>query len=214
MEALHIHYSVQETECCKVSRDLWVIAQRELTSDYGGSDRSLLRFLLLLSTRFLFVSSAAPSICSETTPRTRDCITAAVWSDGRWWVCLRGCRQGWQTACVSCVTAALDHGQPCLVGRGFSLCYGPPGTAVGFTRKVKWGMRQAEEEEEEGGGSEVGWPADNTWQETDRFDMRTCPHLCSGKRDTGLAAADGVSKYSHPTLLKSNTLQTEFQQCT
>lgn len=54
MEALHIHYSVQETECCKVSRDLWVIAQRELTSDYGGSDRSLLRFLLLLSTRFLF----------------------------------------------------------------------------------------------------------------------------------------------------------------
>lgn len=150
MEALHIHYSVQETECCKVSRDLWVIAQRELTSDYGGSDRSLLRFLLLLSTRFLFVSSAAPSICSETTPRTRDCITAAVWSDGRWWVCLRGCRQGWQTARVSCVTAALDHGQPCLVGRGFSLCYGPPGTAVGFTRKVKWGMRQAEEEEEGG----------------------------------------------------------------
>lgn len=116
MEALHIHYSVQETECCKVSRDLWVIAQRELTSDYGGGDRSLLRFLLLLSTRFLFVSSAAPSICSETTPRTRDCITAAVWSDGRWWVCLRGCRQGWQTARVSCVTAALDHGQPCLVG--------------------------------------------------------------------------------------------------
>lgn len=213
MEALHIHYSVQETECCKVSRDLWVIAQRELTSDYGGGDRSLLRFLLLLSTRFLFVSSAAPSICSETTPRTRDCITAAVWSDGRWWVCLRGCRQGWQTARVSCVTAALDHGQPCLVGE-----------RVFPVLRPSWDRSGIYEESEVrnaaggggggGGGSEVGWPADNTWQETDRFDMRTCPHLCSGKRDTGLAAADGVSKYSHPTLLKSNTLQTEFQQCT
>ena len=39
MEALHIHYSVQETECCKVSRDPWVIAQRELTSEYRGCDR-------------------------------------------------------------------------------------------------------------------------------------------------------------------------------
>ena len=72
---------------------------------------------------------------------------------------LCGCRQDDRQPGLSCVTAALDQGQPCLVGKGFSLCYGPPGTAVGFTRKMKGGMRQEEEEEEEEEeerGSEVG----------------------------------------------------------
>lgn len=86
MEALHIHYSVQETECCKVSRDLWVIAQRELTLDYGGSDRSPLHFLLLCPHPFM--SPLPPSVHLDeqtaTTQRTRDCITAVLWSDGRW----------------------------------------------------------------------------------------------------------------------------------
>ena len=52
MEALHIHYSVQETECCKVSRDLWVIAQHELTLDYRGSDKKPTALSPPLSTRF------------------------------------------------------------------------------------------------------------------------------------------------------------------
>lgn len=88
MEALHIHYSVQETECCKVPRDLWVIAQRELTLDYGGSDRSPLHFLLLCPHPFM--SPLPPSVHlhgqTAATQRTRDCNTAVLWSDGRWWV--------------------------------------------------------------------------------------------------------------------------------
>lgn len=63
--------------------------------------------------------------------------------------------------------------------KAFPPSYGPPGTAVRFMRKAEGRMRQEE--------GEVVWPADNTWQETDRFDMRTCPHLCSGKGKTWAA---------------------------
>ena len=210
MEALHIHYSVQETECCKVSRDLWVIAQHELTLDYRGSDRSLLRSLLLLSTRFFL--SPWPLRPSARKPRREPEIVSQL-----------PCGQPAGDGCACVAADRMTDSPGSLVslrrlttdshawwGKGF-----PCVTAL---LGPQWDLRGKWSEEcgrrRRGGGSEVGWPVDNTWQETDRFDMRTCPHLCCEKRDTGLAAADGVSKYSHPTLLKSNTLQTEFQQCT
>lgn len=150
MEALHIHYSVQETECCKVSRDLWVIAQRELTLDYGGSDRSPLHFLLLCPHPFM--SPLPPSVHLDeqtaTTQRTRDCITAVLWSDGRWRVyCVAADRMTDGLWALLCHCSAWP--QTAMTGgeRLFPPSYGPPGTAVRFMRKAEGRMRQ-----EEGGG--------------------------------------------------------------
>lgn len=200
MEVLHIHYSVQETECCKVPRDLWVIAQRELTLDYGGSVKSPLHFLILCPNPFMSPLPRPVPLHRQTatTHRTRDCITAVLRSDGRWWVYFVRLQTEWQTVSgLSCVAAALDHGQPWLVEKGFCLSYGPPGTAVQFMRKAERRMWQEV--------GEVVWPADNTWRETDRFDMRTCPHLCLGKRKPQTASADWVSKYSYSAIRQNSS---------
>lgn len=58
---------------------------------------------------------------------------------------LCGCRQ---TDRESLGTAAFDHGQLRLVGKGFFLSYGPPGTVVWFMRKAEGRMQR-----EEGGRS-------------------------------------------------------------
>lgn len=149
-----------------------------------------------------------------TTQRTWDCITAVAGSDGLVMGVLWRCGQNDRRSGLSCVTAALDHRQLWLVEKGF-----PSVTAL---LGLLWDLRGKQREEcgrrgrGGGGDSEVHWPADNTWQETDRFDMWTCPHLCSREMDTEsrAAAADWASIYSHSTLLKSNTHQTESQQCT
>lgn len=178
MEAPHIHYSVQETECCKVPRDLWVIAQQELTLDYGGSEGT-----------FSFSVPQCPPPPpppvhlhrqTATTKRTQDCITAVLWSDGWWWVyCVAADRMKDCLGALLCQWSAWPRTTMTGEERLFPRLYCPPGTLVRFMRKAEQRMRREE--------GEVVWPADNTWQETDRLDMGTCPHLCSRKGIPGPA---------------------------
>lgn len=220
MEALHIHYSVQETECCRVSGDLWVIAQRELTLDYEGCDRSPLHFLLLRPQSFNVYLCVHLSIRHHTeTPGSYH--GWGVVRRFQWRGVLCRCGQNDRRSGASPVSRQrLTTRQPWPVEESFT-CYSPRGTAVGFTRRAQWGMQQAKrggvDSVEFGGWGDwgVGWPADNTWRETDRFDMWTCPHLCSekGTPATALPQTEPVSTVT-PRHLKSNTHQREFQQCT
>ncbi len=138
MEALHIHYSVQETECSKLSRDLWVIAQHELTFDYGGSDRSPLHFLLLCPHPYM--SSLPPSVHvrrqTGTTENPRSRHSCGVVRRPLMGV-LCGCGQHDRRSVLSCVTAALDHRQPWLLKKGFPPVLRPSWDCCGIYEESK-----------------------------------------------------------------------------
>lgn len=121
METLHIHYSVQETECCKVSRDLWVIAQHELTLDYEGKWQKPTALSPTLSpSLYVSFASACPSALADRhhTENPRLYHSCGVVRRSVMGVlCL--CGQNDRRSGLSCVTAALDHGQLWLVGKSF-----------------------------------------------------------------------------------------------
>lgn len=93
------------------------------------------------------------------------------------------------TACACVRTHAGADGQPWAAGRGFSPIVQPS--------RDWWGQQREECGRREEG--QVMWPADNTWPEPDRADIRTWPHLCSGKATPGAGGRQ---------------TKIEFQQCT
>lgn len=147
MEALHINYSVQETECFRVSRDLWVIAQRELTLDHEGKWQKLTALSPPLSpSLYVCFASLCPSAQADRhhTENPRLYHSCGVVRRPVMGV-LCGCGQNDRRSELSCVTAALDHGQPWLVEKGFSCVTALLGLLRDFTRKAEGGMRQEEE---------------------------------------------------------------------
>lgn len=144
METLHIHYSVHETECCKVSRDLWVIARRGLTLD-----RIPLHFLLLCPRPFPLPLSVHPNWQTGTAEGTRGWIAAVAWSDARWWVYCVYAGTDWRTGwALLCHCRAWPGGSHDWRG-GSSPCL----TALwGLLRDLRGKQREECGSRKEGGG--------------------------------------------------------------
>lgn len=110
---------------------------------------------------------------ASTTQKTRDSITAVAWPDGPVMGVLWHCGQNDRRSGLSYVTAFVW------------LVTSHDWWSKAFpTLLPSWDCSGIYEEN--GGRNASGvvgvkrffWPADNTWQETDRFDMWTCPNLC------------------------------------
>lgn len=169
MEVLHIHYSVQEAECRRAPRDWWVIAQREPTSDCAEVTEAR-------CTLFPAPSSSLLSSDTRQEPGMQHSMC----------VCVTGLTAD---GCEDREKDAGGGGQPWAAGTGFSPVLRPSRDWWGRQREECGGRKEGE----------VVWPADNTWPEPDRADMRACPHLCSGKATPGAGGRQ---------------TQIEFQQCT
>lgn len=195
MEALHIHYSVQETECCKVPRDLWVIAQQELTLDYGGSDCT---FSFSVPQYPPPPRPSAQADRHHTEPKiVSQLCCGQTAGDG----CTVWLQKEWRTVLgLSCVSAALDHGQPWLVKKGFF----PLFTALLGLQWDLWGKQSEECGRRRGRLSDL--------------------QITHGKKQIGLiwghahtcARGKGYQDLHCCTLSQSIRIrqhQTEFQQC-
>lgn len=149
MEVLHINYSVQETECFKVSRDLWVIAQRELTLDHEGKWQKPTALSPPLSpSLYVCFASLRPSAQADWhhTENLRLYHSCGVVSDG----CTVWPRTEWQTVWALLCHCSARPRTAMTGGERLALCYGPPGTAVGFYEESR-GRNAAGGE---GGGSQ------------------------------------------------------------
>lgn len=98
MEVLHIHYSVQETECHKVSRDPWVITQHEQPKTTGEVIEAHCTLSSTVSVP-LYLLSLPASICAgRQVPHRHHEIVSQLWrcqatSDG----CTVLLQTEWQT---------------------------------------------------------------------------------------------------------------------